>query len=123
VAGVWHLLGPSGPDGTRCRSASGPPQLTAQGASLEIDLRKRLPGGVPHDEARVVMLLDGPGRREAAHGSDNSVISALRRKRRSAILRRRVAMGQSRPYGTAASNQGLKRRETLRTRSPALPLP
>src|SRR5271157_2569255 len=30
----------------------------------------------------------------AAHGSDDSAISALRRKRRSAILRRRVAEGQ-----------------------------
>ncbi len=35
------------------------------------------------------MLLDGPRRWEAAHGSDDSAISALRRKRRSAILRRR----------------------------------
>ena len=39
--------------GTRCRSSSGPPQLTAQGGSLsEIDVRERLPGGVLHDEAR-----------------------------------------------------------------------
>ena len=52
----------------RCRSSSGPPQLTAQGAPLEIDVRKRLPGGVLHDEARIVMLLDGPRRRETAHG-------------------------------------------------------
>ena len=34
----------------------------------------RLPGGVPHDEARIVMLLDHPRRREAAWGghSDDS---------------------------------------------------
>jgi hypothetical protein len=40
------------------------------------------------------VLIERPRRREAAHGSDDSAISALRRKRRSAIPRRRVAKGQ-----------------------------
>jgi hypothetical protein len=34
----------------------------------EIDVRERLPAGVLHDEARIVVLIDGPGRREAASG-------------------------------------------------------
>jgi len=32
------------------------------GFLLEIEIRKRLPGGVLHDEARIVVLLDGPRR-------------------------------------------------------------
>ena len=68
MAGVWHLLGPFRPDGTRCRSSSGPPQLTAQGAPLEMDVRKRLPGGVLNDEARISVLVERPRRPEAARG-------------------------------------------------------
>ena len=60
------------------------------GLVLEVEIPERLPGGVADNEARLVVL-DRPRRREAAHGSDDSAISALRRKRRSAILRRRVA--------------------------------
>ena len=47
--------------------------------NAEIEIAERLPGGVLHDEARIVVLLNRPGRREAAHGSDDSAISALRR--------------------------------------------
>jgi len=42
------------------------------GSFLEIELPERLPGAVADDEAGVVCLLDRPGRREAAHGSDDS---------------------------------------------------
>jgi hypothetical protein len=34
----------------------------------------RLPGGVCHDEARIVMLLDDPRRREAARGGYGAMI-------------------------------------------------
>ena len=54
---------------------------------FEAEVPERLPGGVLHDEARIVVLLDGPRWWEAAHGSDDSAIYALRRKRRSAIPR------------------------------------
>jgi hypothetical protein len=36
------------------------------GLLLEIEIPERLPGGVLHHEARIVVLLDRPGRREAA---------------------------------------------------------
>jgi len=32
------------------------------------EIAERLPGGVPRDEARIVVLLDHPRRREAARG-------------------------------------------------------
>ncbi len=38
------------------------------GLVLEIGIAEHLPGGVLHDEARIVMLLDRPGRREAVRG-------------------------------------------------------
>ena len=66
------------------------------GLVLEIEIAQRLPGRIADNEAGVVCLIDRPWRREPAHGSDDSAISALPRKRRSAILRRRVAMGQKR---------------------------
>ena len=50
-----------------------PAALTAQGAPLEIDVRKRLPGAVPDNEARVVVLLDGPRGREAASGGHGAM--------------------------------------------------
>ncbi|MGO9681155.1 MAG: NAD(P)-binding domain-containing protein [Beijerinckiaceae bacterium] len=36
------------------------------GLVLEVEIPERLPGGVLHDEARIVVLLDDPRRREAA---------------------------------------------------------
>ena len=39
---------------------------------LEIEIHERLPGAVADDEAGIVVLLDGPGRREAAHRSEES---------------------------------------------------
>jgi hypothetical protein len=47
---------------------------------LEIEIPERLPGGVPHDEARIVVLLDRPRRREAAGGGRQirAMISAER---------------------------------------------
>ncbi len=63
------------------------------GLVLEIEIAERLPGAIADNETGVVRLLYRPRRREAAHGSDDSAISALRRKQRSANLRRRVAMG------------------------------
>jgi hypothetical protein len=36
------------------------------GLVLEVEIGTRLPGGVLRDEARIVMLLDDPRRREAA---------------------------------------------------------
>ncbi len=62
---------------------------------VEIEIAERLAGIVADDKARVVVLFNRPRRREAVHGSDDSAISALRRKRRSAILMRRVAKGQT----------------------------
>jgi len=50
------------------------------GLFLEIEIAERLPDGVLHDEARIVVLLDGPGRREAAHGG---MIAQRRPDRRS----------------------------------------
>jgi len=38
------------------------------GLVLEIEIAERLPGGVLHDEPRIIMLLDDPRRREAAKG-------------------------------------------------------
>ena len=35
---------------------------------LEIDIGELLPVGVPHDEAGIVEIFDGPRRREAAYG-------------------------------------------------------
>ncbi len=40
------------------------------GLILEVEIGERLPGTVADDEAGVVRLIDRPGRREAAHGSD-----------------------------------------------------
>jgi len=36
------------------------------GLVLEIEMAERLPGGVPHDEARIVVILERPRRWEAA---------------------------------------------------------
>ena len=33
-----------------------------------LEIGERLPGGILHDKARVVVLLDDPGRRKAARG-------------------------------------------------------
>ena len=96
-----------------------PPRLVAgeqlrrrspTGLVLEVEVAERLPGAVADDEAGVVVLLDRPGRREAAHGN-NSAISAARRKRRSAILRRRDAMGETQ----TSSVQGRAGRRVNRT--------
>ncbi len=54
---------------------------------------ERLLGAVADAEAGVVCLIDRPGRWEAAHGIDDSAISALPRKRPSANSRANVAMG------------------------------
>jgi len=43
------------------------------GLILEIEIAKRLPGAVADDEARIVVLLDDPRRREAAHGAHGAL--------------------------------------------------
>jgi hypothetical protein len=45
------------------------------GFLLKIEIRKRLPGGVLHDEARIVVLLDDPRRRKAACGWHRAMIA------------------------------------------------
>jgi hypothetical protein len=35
----------------------------------------RLPGGIPHDEARIIVLLDEPGRREAAREGHGVIVA------------------------------------------------
>jgi hypothetical protein len=52
---------------------------------LETQVAERLPGGVPHDEARIVVLIDYPRRREAArggHGAASSTVAVWRRGQR-----------------------------------------
>jgi len=45
---------------------------------LEIEKRERLPSGVPHDEARVVMLIERPRRREAVRGGHGAMVARRR---------------------------------------------
>ena len=63
------------------------------GLVLEIEIPERLPGGVLHAMKHASLcslsVQDGGKRRM----KNDSAISALRRKRRSAMLRRRVAKG------------------------------
>jgi hypothetical protein len=40
---------------------------------LAVNVSERVAPVVLHDEARIVMVFDGPGRREAARGTSNSV--------------------------------------------------
>jgi hypothetical protein len=49
---------------------------SADRLSLETEIAERLPGGVLHDEARIIMLLDDPRRRETACGA---VLGSARR--------------------------------------------
>jgi len=44
------------------------------GLILEIEIAERLPGGVLHDEACIVMLFDDPRRPEAARGGHGAMI-------------------------------------------------
>ena len=45
------------------------------GSVLEIEIRERLPSGVPHDEARVVVLIERPRWREAARGGHGAMMA------------------------------------------------
>ena len=60
------------------RASSRVSRLAAErraGSSSKLEVAECLPGGVPYDEARVVVLLDDPRRQEAASGgawSDDS---------------------------------------------------
>ena len=51
------------------------------GSSSEVEVPERLPGGVLHDEARIIVLLDGPRWRETArggHGAASSTVAVWR---------------------------------------------
>ena len=45
------------------------------GLVLEIEIAERLPGGVLHDEARIVIFFDRPRWREAAGGGHGAMIA------------------------------------------------
>ena len=45
---------------------------------VEIEIGERLPGRVPHDEARIVRLIGRPGQREVACGGHGAMIAQRR---------------------------------------------
>jgi hypothetical protein len=75
VSGLWSYFLPTPPIAEGLTVCGHPPRLVlgeqldrrAPGSSSQIEIRKRLPGRVLHDEAHVIVLLDDPGRWEAAH--------------------------------------------------------
>ena len=75
VARPMRAIKPKPPGAALCPSVlrvGGGQQLGRRaptGLVLEIEITERLPVGVLHDEARVVMLIDDPTRREAAGAS------------------------------------------------------
>ena len=75
VSGLWSYFLPTPPIAEGLTVCGHPPRLIL-GEQLcrrapprflfEVEVPERLPSGVPHDEACIIMLLDRPGRREAA---------------------------------------------------------